>query len=242
VATVLPRGIAFLVGIRLLARRGLVRFGALRGEVLWRIARIGGPAAATGVAFSAIYVVLTRTTTQFGTPALAALGLGFRVESVVYVISVGFGLAVAAVVGQSLGAGQVARAARAGWIATACVTVVGGATAVVSFVYADALAGIFSQDPAVIAEAARYLRIASFCQLFLGAEVVLESAMGGAGWTLIPMLCSTGITALRVPVGAWAAAQWGTTGLWWTLAITAAARGAVMAGLWGWGRWRRAEA
>lgn len=242
VATVLPRSVAFLVGLRLLARRGLVRFGVLRREVLWRIVRIGGPAAATGVAFSAIYVVLTRTTTQFGTPALAALGLGFRVESVVYVISVGFGLAVAAVVGQSMGAGRVARAARAGWLATGSVTLVGGAMALVSFTYAESLAGIFSQDPAVIAEAARYLRIAAFSQLFLGAEVVLESAMGGAGWTLVPMLCSTGITALRVPIGAWAAGQWGTTGLWWTLAVTAAARGVVMAGLWGVGWWRRAEA
>ena len=31
--------------------------------------------------------LLTRITTQFGTPALAALGLGFRIESVVYVVS-----------------------------------------------------------------------------------------------------------------------------------------------------------
>ena len=73
----------------------------------------------------------------------------------------------------------------------------------------------------------------------IGAEVVLESAMGGAGWTLPPMLGSTAITALRIPVGAWAAAQFGTTGLWWTLALTAAARGVLMAMLWASGRWRR---
>lgn len=63
--------------------------------------------------------------------------------------------------------------------------------------------------------------------------------MGGAGWTLAPMLGSTAITALRIPVGAWAAAQYGTTGLWWTLALTAAARGILMAALWKSGRWRR---
>ena len=91
----------------------------------------------------------------------------------------------------------------------------------------------------MIAEAARYLRIAAFSQLFLGAEVVLESAMGGAGWTLWPMIGSSTITLSRLPIGAWAAAQWGTSGLWWTLALTAAVRGLLMAALWGSGRWRR---
>ena len=76
-----------------------------------------------------------------------------------------------------------------------------------------ARAALFSTDAAVVHEAGRYLRIAALSQLFLGAEVVLESAMGGAGYTLPPMLGSTAITALRIPVGAWAATQFGTTGL-----------------------------
>lgn len=237
-ATLVPRGLAFVVGVWLLHRRGLIALLTPRMSVLATIAKIGAPAAATGVAFSAIYVVLTRITTQFGTPALAALGLGFRIESVVYVVSVGMGAAVAAIVGQSMGAGDVPRAARAGWVSTGLVSLFGLLMAVASFAFAESFAGIFSTDPAVIAEAARYLRIAAFSQLFLGAEVVLESAMGGAGWTLVPMVASTALTALRLPVGAWAAARWGTTGLWWTLALTAASRGVLMAALWWWGRWR----
>ncbi len=240
IATLVPRGLACVIGIALLKRRGLIVFAAPRWTVIAKIARVGAPAAATGVMFSAIYVLLTRITTQFGTPALAALGLGFRIESVVYVVSVGMGAAVAAIVGQSMGANEPERAARAGWVSVGVVSAVGAVMAMASFVYAEEFAGIFSTDPAVIAEAARYLRIAAFSQLFLGAEVVLESAMGGAGWTLIPMLGSSSITALRLPVGAWAAGQWGTTGLWWTLALTAAARGALMVGLWASGRWRRA--
>lgn len=238
-ATIVPRGVAFLVGVLLLRKRALLVVGRPRLDIWARIARIGAPAATTGVVFSFIYVLLTRTTTQFGTPALAALGLGFRVESIVYVVSVGAGAAVAAIVGQSLGAGDVDRARRAGWSAVSLVSVLGGAMALVTVAIPETLAGVFSTDAAVVAEAAHYLRIAAFCQLFLGAEVVLESAMGGAGWTLAPMLGSTAITALRIPVGAWAASQFGTTGLWWTLALTAAARGILMAALWKSGRWRR---
>jgi len=239
-ATLVPRALGCIVGVLVLRARGLVQFAMPRRHVITSIARIGAPAAATGVAFSAIYVLLTRTTTRFGTPALAALGLGFRVEGIVYVVAVGFGAAVAAIVGQSLGAGDVERARKAGWSAAAIVSVLGAVMAVITSLFPESLAGIFSTDAAVVREAAHYLRIAAFSQLFLGAEVVLESAMGGAGWTLPPMLSSTAITVLRVPIGAWAASQYGTTGLWWTLALTAAARGVVMSLLWGSGRWRRA--
>jgi putative MATE family efflux protein len=240
-ATLVPRGLGCVVGVLILKRRGMIAWTLPRWSVLATILRVGAPAAATGIVFSFIYVLLTRITTQFGTPALAALGLGFRMESVIYVASVGMGAAVAAIVGQSLGAGDSARAARAGWLSTAVVSVLGVVIAVASLLFAEEFAGIFSNDPAVIAEAARYLRISAFSQLFLGAEVVLESAMAGAGWTFVPMLLSTGITALRLPIGAWAAATWGTTGLWWTLAVTAAARGVLMVLLWAWGRWRTAR-
>jgi Na+-driven multidrug efflux pump len=97
---------------------------------------------------------------------------------------------------------------------------------------------LFSTDEAVIREAASYLRIAALSQVFLGAEVVLESAMGGAGYTLVPMIVSMTITSSRVPLAAWSSNEWGTTGLWWTLAGTAALRGLIMAVLWTSGRWR----
>ena len=111
VATIFTRSVAFLIGIVILVRRRMVTFGA-RARTLRAIVRVGLPTAVTGVVFSNIYVVLTRTTTKFGTPALAALGVGHRVESWSYMVGVGFGAAAAAIVGQNLGAGQVERAER----------------------------------------------------------------------------------------------------------------------------------
>ena len=237
-ATLVPRGLAFIFGLHILTRRGLATFTLPRIPVLLGIARIGAPTAATGVAFSLIYVLLTRITTRFGTPALAALGVGFRIESFVYVLSVGLGAAVAAIVGQSLGAGMVDRAKQAGWMGVAFATVPGLFMAGAMVIWPAELAGIFSSDPAVIAEAASYLRIAAASQVLLGAEIVLEGAMGGAGYTVMPMAVSMAITASRLPIGAWSAMRWGTTGLWWTLALTAAARGIAMAALWYSGRWK----
>lgn len=240
VATVSTRGIAFLVGVTLLVRRGMVRFGtAGSAAAIGSIARIGMPTALTGILFGVIYVALTRTTTEFGTPALAALGLGHRVESWLYMIGVGFGAAAAAIVGQNLGAGRVDRAERAGWITTGMASIPGVAAFVLTLAIPEALAGIFTRDPAVIAETALYLRIVAVSQLVLCGEIVLEGALGGAGDTVPPMVASTLLTALRIPLAAWAAARWGTAGIWAVIGLTAFARGLAMMALWRSGRWKR---
>jgi hypothetical protein len=204
VATVLTRSLAFAVGLTLLVRRGMLRVGPPRPAVMLTVARVGLPTAATGVLFSVVYVVIGRTASVLGTPALAALGLGFRVESWLYMIGVGFGAAAAAVVGQNLGAGRVDRAERAGWTMLAAASAPAVVAAALSWAVPDLLAGAFTRDAAVVAEAARYLRIVAVSQLVVCAEVVLEGALGGTGATLAPMAASVGITALRIPLAAWA--------------------------------------
>ncbi|MGQ0712267.1 MAG: MATE family efflux transporter [Gemmatimonadaceae bacterium] len=239
IATILTRGAAFVFGFILLARRSMIRFAGPGGHAIPLIARIGLPTAATGFIFSTIYVLLTRTTTQFGTPALAALGIGHRVESWAYMVGVGFGAAAAAIVGQNLGAAQAGRAERAGWITTGFASIVGIVAAVFAMVFAEEFASFFTDDPAVIAVTASYLRICALSQAFVGAELVLEGALGGAGHTLPPMLTSTTLTALRIPLAAWAALRWGIDGIWWVICLTATARGIGMMVLWRLGRWKR---
>jgi Na+-driven multidrug efflux pump len=216
-----------------------VRFGRPDPAALWTIARIGLPTAVTGIAFSLIYVMVTRTATQFGTPALAALGIGHRVESWLYMIGVGFGAATAAIVGQNMGAGRTDRAERAGWLSVGFCSLFGVAACAVELLAPEWFAGIFSDDPAVIAEGARYLRIAAFAQIGICAEIVLEGALGGAGATLPPMLASTVITASRIPIAIWAAERYGTAGLWWTITATALLRAIAIMAIWRAGRWKR---
>jgi Na+-driven multidrug efflux pump len=217
----------------------MIRLAGPSGHAIPLIARIGLPTAATGVIFSLIYVLMTRTTTQFGTPALAALGIGHRVESWAYMVGVGFGAAAAAIVGQNLGAGEVKRAERSGWITTGFASVVGIVAAVVEIAFAEEFASIFTDDPAVIAVSASYLRICALSQAFVGAELVLEGALGGAGHTFPPMVTSTTLTAIRIPLAAWAAFRWGIDGIWWVICLTATARGIAMMVLWRLGRWKR---
>ncbi len=241
VATLCVRGSLCVVGTLMLRRRKLVAFGPIDWPRLRTVVRVGMPTALTGVIFSLIYVVMTRTTQRFGTPALAALGLGHRIESWMYMIGVGFGAAAAAIVGQNLGAGQPERAARAGWLTLAMTGVPGVIACAALYTFPTVLAGLFSTDYAVVAEATRYLHAAAFAQLVVSGETVLEGALGGAGWTLPPMIASTAITLARVPLAAWAATQWGTTGIWWVISVTAIARALAMMALWASGGWRGAR-
>jgi putative MATE family efflux protein len=241
IATICTRAVAFVIGLTIVGRRGVLVFGRPRWATWKSIMRIGLPTAVTGTVFALIYVLVTRTATRFGTPALAALGIGHRVESWLFMIGVGFGAATAAIVGQNLGAGQVDRAERSGWLSVGFCSLFGVAACIVELTIPEHFSAIFSQDPAVIAEGAKYLRIAAISQLGICAEIVLEGALGGAGHTLSPMLTSTTITATRIPLAAWAAAQWGTTGLWWVISLTALGRAVAMMGIWRAGRWKRSS-
>jgi putative MATE family efflux protein len=238
VATLFTRAVAFVLGVALLARRGMILMGSISARTIRSIVRVGLPTAVTGMAFSSIYVLLTRTTAQFGTPALAALGVGHRVESWTFMVGVGFGAATAAIVGQSLGAREVNRAERAGWIATGFVILLGTMGAIVELVGAEYFAALFTSEPDVIAESALYLRIAAISTVFSGAELVLEGALGGAGNTLPPMLTSTTLSILRLPLAALLAPRFGTAGIWWTISLTAVARALAVMILWRRGGWK----
>ena len=239
IATVGTRGAAFAMGWLLALRRKLIHMRRPELASIVAVCRVGLPTAVTGVVFSIIYIAVTRTATRFGTPALAALGIGHRVESWLFMVGVGFGAATAAIVGQNLGAGEVKRAERAGWLSVGFCSVLGLAACLADLFFAPSLARLFTNDPAVVVEAARYLRIAALSQLGICAEIVLEGALGGAGETLPPMIASSSFTAARVPIVPFAAARWGSAGIWWTISLTAIGRAASMTALWRWGRWKR---
>jgi putative MATE family efflux protein len=240
-ATVLTRGLGFLVGIVLLYRRGGIRLN-LDLRVARTIARIGLPTMLTGVLFSVIYMLLVREVGRFGTPAIAALGVGHKIEGISYMICVGFGLAAETLVGQNLGAGQPGRAREAGWLTARIASVPACALAVVFLLAPSALVGIFTEDPAVLRDASLYLQAAAVAQLAMAFENVLEGGLTGAGYTLYTMIAVVGISSLRVPLAAVVAGAFGLAGIWWMLAITAMARAGAMTALWRWGGWERARA
>lgn len=236
-ATLLTRGAGCAAGYRWLWRRGLLRRRRPDGKSILRMSWIGLPVSAGGAVFSLVYVVLTRITSQFGTPALAALGVGHKVESISYMACIGFGLAAATAVGQNLGSGSRERAAEAGRIATWYAVMLTGAVGLAFLLVPETLMGVFTTDPSVISAGSSYLRIVSLAQVFMALEIVLMMGMEGAGYSLAPWIASVTFTLLRLPLAVWLRRPMGLAGIWWSISSTAVGRGVAVAWIWRGAAW-----
>jgi Na+-driven multidrug efflux pump len=232
------RGGGFLLGLAIALRRGLLRVSAPDWRALPTIIRIGAPLSLAGVLLSVIYMWLTRFTSRFGTPALAALGVGHKMEGLGFIAISGFALAASALVGQNLGARQETRAQEAVRLTVGYCLVVTVTTAVAFLLIPGRLVALFTSDPQVIADGVLYLRVIAFAQIGQSFELILEGALAGAGYTFWPQIASTTLTAMRIPLAAWWSGAIGLLGIWLALSVTAISRGVAMILFWKGGRWR----
>lgn len=240
-ASVMVRGGGFLIGLVIALRRRLLRFSAPDWRAVPTVVRIGMPLALAGVLLSMIYMWLTRFTSRFGTPALAALGIGHKMEGLGFIAISGFSLAASALVGQNLGARQEGRARAAVRLTVIYCLMVTVTTALAFLVIPGRLVALFTSDPDVIQDGVLYLRVIAFAQIGQSFELILEGALAGAGYTFWPQIVSTTLTSLRIPLAAWWSGLFGLLGIWIALSATAIARGVAMILFWTSGRWRTAK-
>ena len=237
-ASVMVRGGGFLIGVAIALKRGLIRLDAPDWRAVPTVLRVGAPLSVAGVLLSGVYMWLTRFTSRFGTPALAALGVGHKVEGLGFIAISGFALSASALVGQNLGAKQEDRARQAVRMTVRYCLMVTATTAVAFLTIPQTLVALFTSDPAVIADGALYLRVIAFAQIGQSFELILEGALAGAGYTFWPQIVSTSLTALRIPLAAWWSRGIGLLGIWLALSVTAISRGIAMILFWKGGRWR----
>ncbi len=198
-------------------------------RLTWRALRVGLPLGLEGALFSVIYILLTRVTTSFGTPAVAALGVGHKVEVFNYFVCAGMGAAATTLVGQCLGAGDRPRAARSGWRSLYLTLLPVGLVTMALVAAPRLVVEVFSTDPDVLAAGATYVLIVGMSQLFMAFEVVLLGAFAGAHWTAWPAAVEISLTAARVPLAAWLVASgWGVEGVWTAIAATTVIKGALL--------------
>jgi putative MATE family efflux protein len=208
--------------------------------LLRRIVRIGFPLSFADIIFCTVYIFLNQIVAGYGAFAIAALGIGNRLESVNYMVSHGFGIAAATLVGQNLGAGKPARAERSTWYTVAVVVVFTGLVGIVTVLFRSELSSIFLSDPRALLALDSYLILLGSTQIFMGAEIVLYFAFTGAGYTFWPSLISIPGAILRIPI----AYLIGTTlglgleGIWWAITITMVLKGIALAVMFRTNKWK----
>lgn len=234
--------ISFVIGYYLLRKRDLIsklNHYKFDFKILKETLRIGMPVALNGIAFSMIYIFVSRFVADYGTVGFASLGIGHRSESLAFQITVGFALASTILVGQNVGAGNIPKAERLAWKIFGVAAVVILIYSAGLFIFSEEIARFFTSDSEVIKAASVYNKIAAAVQIFSAAEVTFGGAFAGAGDTLPTAIIGFPFNFLRIPLAAFLSSIWGLNGIWIAICVTVVFKGIIITIWFNTGRWKK---
>jgi Na+-driven multidrug efflux pump len=146
----------------------------------------GGEFALMAVYMSLVYWIIR----DFGSAAQAGFGIGGRLMQAMFLPVMSIAFAAAPVAGQNFGARNAERVRQTFRSAAFLVTGIMIVITALSHIAPEAMIRGFSQDPAVIAFGAEYLRIISFNFVAAGLVFTSGSIFQGMGHTVPPLVCS----------------------------------------------------
>jgi len=187
---------------------------------------------------------LMRVLAGFGSEAVAGYTIAIRVVIFGLLPAIGLANAAATLVGQNLGAKQPGRAEKSVWKAAAYNGVFQTGIGILFVVFAAPIAGIFADDPVVLANATDGLRIISYGFFFYAVGMVLETSFNGAGDTWTPTYLNFFVFWMfEVPLAYILAYRFGmeTHGVYWAITIAFSVLAVASAILFKRGRWKLME-
>ena len=171
----------------------------LDGEILRRLFKIGIPSSLQMTLRSASAIIMMGIVAGFGTFALAAYGIGIRIDMLIMMPGFGLAAAAATLVGQNLGAAKPDRAIKSSWLAAAYYVVIMISAGILYYFFSPKIFAFFNNDPNVILNGNIYIRTVVFSYPFLAVAIILNRAISGAGETIKPMMI-TGLSLFAVAV------------------------------------------
>ena len=193
-------------------------------SIIKRSLSIGLPAGLTYFLLALNMLITYRVVSVFGTPALASIGIGFRILQAIYMPVIAITSAMAAIVGQNFGAGKQSRITRTlwtGWAISSGVMILG---TILCWISPSFLIGIFINDKEVIHYGVIYLTIMSLGNVFVGTIMTMSAVFQGFGKTypsFVAAIFDNVLFALLVFTlpGIFG---WGIKAVWWIKLATAA--------------------
>lgn len=209
--------------------------------------RVGAPAALDMVILNVAFLSIVGMLARVAQVAVAAHGIGLRIQSLAFVPGLGVSQATGAMVGNALGAGDVPEArevVRGGVIlSTGIMSVIGLAI----IVGAEPIIAIFDVESAT--ELGRYsllwMRVLGWGMPAVGVHIALIGMLRGAGATNTSLLINViGTLVVQVPLS-WLlgfVAGWGAFGIWVALPVSFVVRMVLGILAYRRGAWARAGA
>jgi putative MATE family efflux protein len=222
-ATLIAQGGAFISGIIYLNRtHNILKFSLFKlvfdKDLFLTSLKIGIPSGLQHTFVALGMMTLLGIVNTFGTDVIAAYTAAGRIDSLAMMPAMNFSQAVAAFVGQNLGANKIDRVRR-GFKATFilsntfCLIM----TAII-ILFGSHLMKLFTTDLNVIAIGEKYLIIVSSFYLLFSTMFTINGVLRGAGDTLIPMFITLfSLWIIRIPGAYFLSSKLGETGIWWSI-------------------------
>lgn len=219
-ATVITQGVAMVVTLVVLHRIGMFALERQRvHEVLasWRqILKIGIPAAVTQLIAPISAGVVTSIIATYGVAAVAGYGVAGRLEMFAIMFVMAMGAALVPFVGQNWGAGLKDRVRQAVRAAVAFAIGWGLFVWVLALIFGRQVAGVFNDNPEVIAVVTAYMAIVFPSYTMLGALQTVTNSLNALHRPMNSLVLSLlRMFVLYVPLAYLGSALWGLHGVWW---------------------------
>jgi MATE family multidrug resistance protein len=204
-----------------------------------QLVRLGLPAAGQIILEVGAWNVATLSAGWLSPVALATHQIAINYASITYMVPLGISSAAAVSVGHAFGAGDKAKARRAGWLSLALGSAFMVLAGIVFFIAPRPLIELFTHDPRVLAVGPSLLWIAAAFQIFDGVQTVCTGALRGLGETRAPMVANfVGYWILGLPLGLILCfiLKWGVYGMWIGLTLALIVISSILLH-----RWRKAS-
>ena len=249
IATATGRGAGVLLQLWILFRGGphlrvLRSQLAWQATVLWNIVRTSLGGIGQMIVAMTSWIFLMRILADIGSAAVAGATIAIRIMMFTMMPAWGMSNAAATLVGQNLGASQPERAEASVWRIGAYNMVYLLGVSVAFFALPRELMGVFTDEPAVIAIGAEWLRILSYSLFVYGWWMVTVQAFNGAGDTVTPTWINVVFFwMIQIPLS-WLLAvafDWRHSGVFWGVFVSETAVGLFTLWLFTRGRWKSAQ-
>ncbi|MGN0777638.1 MAG: MATE family efflux transporter [Aristaeellaceae bacterium] len=214
------------------------------GAAMRDIVRIGLPTALGGSFMQLGFLLMSRNVLAYGVDAMAAYGIGNKVNSLISLPSNGIGSAVSTIVGQNMGARQPERALKGYRISMGCAVafLFTGGMILSRPAVATAIVSLFADDPAVMAMAADFLGTMAFWCWTNGIHDATCGLFQGSSHTEVPVT----VNVIRLWVLRFATLWFcetvlglGVRSVWLSVVVSNGIAAAMLLGLSLTGLWRR---
>jgi len=181
---------------------------------------IGVPASLRNVSNAIGTFFITKIIAGYGAAAVAAYGIGFRLDSLGVLPVVAISSAAVTMVGQNFGAGNYQRAKNSGWISSGLGLVLLGVIGMLTFIFAPWLINIFTGEKEVIDIGSTFLRIRTPGLVFSAVIMTLSAAFQAFHKSHYSFILTLLRVISMIVMAYWFNDLFGLSGVWWAVTVS----------------------